>query len=97
MTHPNQGAVPPIDREAETLEPTMPTAENAPPCVFTPGNGITTTDVIEIAIMFLLQLSGGTKEFTKGALRSQVMSAERVGLLSASAERWMKPVGEPTT
>lgn len=94
---------PKIDRTApeaevvkppEAAEPAMPTAENAPPCLFKPGNGITTTDVLEIAMMYLLQLSGSTFDVQPGALRMQPMDATRVSQLSPEAQRWMKPLAE---
>lgn len=84
----------PAPAPAPEAEPAMPTAENAPPCLFKPGNGITTTDVMEITLMYLLQLSGSDVQVAPGALRLQPMDATRVSQLSPEAARWLKPVAE---
>lgn len=86
---------PPIDRQAEEADVAMPTAENAPFCRFAPGNGITSTDVLEIALMYLLQLSGSKVDVQPGALRLQMMDPLRVSQLSPEAQRWMKPIAPP--
>ncbi|ACL60585.1 hypothetical protein [Methylobacterium nodulans] len=72
----------------------MPTVENNPPCVFKPGAGITTGDVIEIALMFWIQLTNSPVQVEKGALRSVTLSPERVEQLSDSARRFMTPLGQ---
>ncbi|ACL58942.1 hypothetical protein [Methylobacterium nodulans] len=72
----------------------MPTVENNPPCVFKPGAGINTGDVIEIALMFWIQLTNSPVQVEKGALRSVTLSPERVEQLSDSARRFMAPLGQ---
>lgn len=69
----------------------MPTAENAPPMRFEPGQGTGILDVLEIALMTFFQISGGPT-VAPGALRHQMMTAERVAQLSPEAQRWMKPI-----
>ncbi|GBU16837.1 MULTISPECIES: hypothetical protein [Methylobacterium] len=86
-----------IDREAEEADVVMPTAENAPPALFRPRNGITTTDVLEIALMYLLQLTGNPGTFPPGALRHQPMDAARVAMLSPEAQRHMSHIQQEAT
>lgn len=74
----------------------MPTAENAPPSHFVPGQGTGILDVLEVGIMLWLQMTGGP-QVAPGALRHQMMTAERVAQLSPEAQRWMKPVTEQGT
>ncbi|MGY2048919.1 hypothetical protein [Methylobacterium sp. JK268] len=71
-----------------------PTVENEPPCLFVGGSGMSQVDLLEMALMFLLQISGSPVVVEKGALRTQVLSAERVAQLSDSARRFVTPVGE---
>jgi hypothetical protein len=75
-----------------TIDAAMPTVENAPPCRFQPGTGVSTTDVLEIALMYLLQLTGSQVQVQPGALRHQLMDPVRVSQLSPEAQRWMKPI-----
>lgn len=75
-------------------DPLMPTVENEPPFVFTPGPGITARDVMEITLMTWLQLTGSTVEVQKGALAAQALSPDRVAALSDSARKHMSPLGQ---
>lgn len=105
--HPTQGAVPPIDREnAENLQPVeaapesegdvpMPAVENSPGSIFQPKAGIGTVDVLEIAIMYLLELSGSPLQIQQGALRSVPLSAARVAMLSEQAQKHMALLAAP--
>lgn len=86
-----QGAAPAPAPEDAGDAP-MPTAENAPPCRFKPGNGVTTLDLLEINLMYLLQISGNAVDVAPGALRTLLMDATRVSQLSPEAQRWMQPV-----
>ncbi|ACL59899.1 hypothetical protein [Methylobacterium nodulans] len=92
--------VPPVPPPAPEAAPQasgdvpMPTVENNPPCVFKPGAGITTGDVIEIALMFWIQLTNSPVQVEKGALRSVTLAPERVEQLSDSARRFMTPLGQ---
>ncbi|ACL61759.1 hypothetical protein [Methylobacterium nodulans] len=72
----------------------MPTVENNPPCLFKPGAGIGTADVLEITLMYLLQLTGSPVQVERGALRAIAMQPERVEQLSDSARRFMTPLGQ---
>lgn len=109
-SNPMQAEVPPIDRTAETLEPVakaaapspaepedvpMPTIENAPGSIFVPKGNIGTVDVLEIAIMYLLELSGSTLQVQPGALRSVPLSATRVAMLSDRAQAHMQQLAPP--
>lgn len=97
----------PIDRTAEELQPVaapppaapaepadvpMPAAENAPPCLFKPSAAIGTTDVLEIALAYLLHLTNAQFDVAPGALRQVPLPATRVAQLSESARRFMQPV-----
>ncbi len=75
-------------------DPLMPTIENAPPFVFTPGAGITARDVMEITLMTWLQLTGSPVEVQKGALAGQALSPDRMAQLSDSARKHMSPLGQ---
>lgn len=110
-SNPMQAEVPPIDRTAETLEPVnaaapapapsepedvpMPTIENAPGSIFVPKGNIGTVDVLEIAIMYLLELSGSALQVQPGALRTVPLSALRVAQLSDRAQLHMQQMAPP--
>jgi hypothetical protein len=73
-------------------EDLMPSVENQPPYLFVPGPGIGSADVVEIALIYLLQLSGSATTVQKGALRSIPLMPHRYEELSDSAQRFMKPI-----
>lgn len=77
---------------APAADVAMPTAENAPPCAFTPGPGIAAADVFEITLLFLLHLTGSPVGVDKGALRTIAVPGFRVEQLSDSARRFMTPL-----
>lgn len=101
--HPTQGAVPPIDRSAETLAPVEDTAglapivENEPPYVFKQAGGFQTLDMIEIAMMNWIKLTGSQVEVEPGALRNIVLAAERFHQLSPQAQRHFQQVQPQVT
>ena len=82
-------AKPPIDRNAQEADVPMPTVENASPMMFKPTREIGTHDVLEIALMYLLELSNHPQMFPQGTLRNVAMSAQRAAGLSESALRFM--------
>ena len=97
--HPTQADVPVIDPNAEVLEPVapagpedvpMPAIENAPGSVLMPKGNIGTTDVFEIVLMYLLELSNSPIQVQPGALRSIPLSAARVEQLSDRAKAHMQ-------
>lgn len=75
----------------------MPAIENAPPALFRPARDIGSADVWEIALMFLLEMSGSTFDVQPGGLRNIALSAARVAQLSDSARRFMVPASYAPT
>lgn len=80
----------PMAAAPESGDVPMPAAENEAPSRFVPGAGINTTDVFEITLMYLLELTGSPAHFPPGTLRGLALSAVRTGELSESARRYMK-------
>lgn len=70
----------------------MPAVENDPGSIFRPGAGISTADVFEITLMYLLSMSNSPAQVAPGGLRGVALSAERVSQLSESARRFMQPL-----
>jgi hypothetical protein len=93
IAHPTQGAVPPMPPALDDPETSLAdVAENHPGYRYRPQKGVVSSDVMEVTIMLLLQLFAPHIDVQPGALRQQIMEAERFGRLSPEAQRHMMPV-----